>query len=123
MKVIIITTKIPVNSKYTSADLEKLGIYINKIIENEKGISFYEVTLPKNWSIKELYPNNNYAIIDENNNQRIDCFYNPQKTYLGASSIIKTRFSLHVIDITKRDPRDYYYNEVYFYDHKKKDYL
>ena len=114
------TIKIPTSSQNSKKDFENIGIQIKETIKYEKGKEFYEIILPENWNIIDLYPNSSYAIVDEFNNQRVEFFYNPNKPYLGANSTIKTRYSIHVIDITKRDPRDYYYNEVYFYDNKEK---
>lgn len=113
------TIKIPTSSENTQKDFEYIGIQIKETIKNEKGKEFYEIILPENWSVIELFPNSRYAIIDENNNQRVEFFYDANKPFLGANSTIKTRYSIHIIDITKRDPRDYYYNEVYFYDNKE----
>lgn len=113
------TIRIPTSSENTQKDFENIGIQIKETIKNEKGKEFYEIILPENWNVVELYPNSRYAIIDENNNQRVEFFYDANKPYLGANSTIKTRYSIHIIDITKRDPRDYYYNEVYFYDNKE----
>ena len=108
--------QIPINSKFSQEDFENIGLVINNIFTNEKGDKFYNVTIPNNWNLIKTYSDNDYAIVDENNNQRVTFFYNPNKRYLGFSSDIKFRYTIHKIDITKVDPRDYYSNEVYFYD-------
>ncbi|MBO5096004.1 MAG: hypothetical protein J6B98_03940 [Bacilli bacterium] len=108
--------QIPINSEFSQKDFENIGLIINNISENDKGIKFYNATLPLNWNLIKIYSNGGYAIIDENNNQRVTFFYNPEKSYLGASSEIKIRYTIHKIDISKVDPRDYYHNEVYLYD-------
>lgn len=89
------------NQKNMKENYEKMGI---KVIGKSSGDDlFYDVILPKGWTIKRtnsiLWSN----LVDENGNKRVSIFYRPSLYDRDADACMITRYQITTEFVEKKD--------------------